>query len=452
MQTEVDWEAENTGGLYLALEDFNTMFSMLSNEPLIINDFDVSTEEARKEFNGLLMTQYDGDTLESVASCGCGNMRKGFYVGQICSKCRQPVFTITEQPLESYLWIRTPTGIASLMNPTAWNMLSDAFTANKLNLLEWICVPGYRVKNENASLKKVQAVFEQVVLKDGTQLKRSWNYFHDHFDEIIDLLITYGSTRKKIDKEHLRSWIRENRDKIFCNFLPVPSRLSFITESTATGMYAESTMRPALAAIRSVSELEFSVLPLSEAVVEKRVVKIISQLSEFYKSFVKDKVRPKLGLARQHIFGSRVNFTARGVISPISDPHHYEDVYLPWKIAVPLMWIHLSKLLLDRGMSANEINQFLSERVNRYDPLLDEMFQELIRLSPEGGLPILLNRNPSLDRSSVQALRVTKIKTDVNDYTIQLSVLILAGFNGLKGLVASIRKGGVKTPLTAGTC
>ena len=41
----------------------------------------------------------------------------------------------------------------------------------------------------------------------------------------------------------------------------------------------------------------------------------------------------------------------------------------------------------------------------------------------------MLNRNPSLHRGSIQAVRITRIKTDPDDNTLSMSYLIAKSFN-----------------------
>jgi hypothetical protein len=41
----------------------------------------------------------------------------------------------------------------------------------------------------------------------------------------------------------------------------------------------------------------------------------------------------------------------------------------------------------------------------------------------------MFQRNPSLKRLSAQRLFITKVKTDIEDYTIGFSVLVLKGMN-----------------------
>ena len=84
-----------------------------------------------------------------------------------------------------------------------------------------------------------------------------------------------------------------------------------------------------------------------------------------------------------------------------------------------------------------KIVRHIAEHTLRYDPLIHQFMEELIAEARSGkGIPILLNRNPSLKRLSIQRLYLTKVKTNVRDKTISLSVLILKGYNADPTLVS----------------
>ena len=76
-------------------------------------------------------------------------------------------------------------------------------------------------------------------------------------------------------------------------------------------------------------------------------------------------------------------------------------------------------------------------RYEKDDEEIAEILNELIEESPyatirsgKKGIPIVLQRNPTLDRLSAQLLYVTKFKSDnLEDNTIGLSVLVLKGPN-----------------------
>ena len=170
-------------------------------------------------------------------------------------------------------------------------------------------------------------------------------------------------------------------------------------------------------------------MPASQTVREVRAVKAISQLASYYRTFQQEALRGKYGWFRKHVFGSRLHFTFRAVISSLSERHSYDELHLPWSLSVTAFKIHLTSKLIKRGFTPNQINEFLYEHVLKYHPLLDELFQELVSESPCGGIPVVFQRNPSLARTSAQTLRVTRVKTDVDINTISLSVLVLKGPN-----------------------
>ena len=385
-------------GVYLVLEDFNHFFHTLAIKPIIVNNFNVSTEEDKQKLNDLLYTHYEGDTLEIIPTCECRALKRGYNVGTVCSICHTEVRPVTERLLEPYMWIKTPTDVAGLMNPTAWTIISKALSSSGCNLLEWLTKPTYK-STVTPILQKMIERLSTYKFVDGTVYKRSWNYFVEHFDEIIQFLFDNRILRGKISENKLLlDWITQNRDRIFCDYLPIPNKLAFITEATPACIYADTTMVQAMNAVRTITSIENSPITLSQTVKESLTVKSIGMLSEFYSDFIKKSLGSKRGWFRQHVFGGRPHFTARAVISSLSEPHHYGHCHLPWSVATNLLRVHLSNKLMGLGMSPNEINSFLAERINRYDEVLDNLFKELIAESPYGGIPILLQRNPSLVR------------------------------------------------------
>lgn len=406
--------------IYPSIVDFDSMFAKLSMPPIIVNNFDLTQKEEIDRLNSLLYVRYEGDTLNVLPSCNCESLQGEFNVGLRCRRCGTEVISVTEKPLESSLWIATPAGVKTLINPAMWIIIGDALTQSSCNILEWLCNPSYKPGQITGLLAKVQQM----------GFTRGLNYFHDNFDVIIKALfdgrIVKGSVR---ERTQLWEFIQKFRKEIFCKHLPVPSRLAFITEATAGAVYADSTMAPAIDAIRTITGIESGILPPTQRVKEMRTVKCIVQLSQFYWDFAGASLGSKRGMLRQHVFGGRPHWSGRAVISSIHEPHMYDECHLPWGLACSILKVHLTNKMLKIGHSPNEINRFLSEHVNTYHPLLDKLFQELIDEAPGGAIPIILQRNPSLKRGSAQALRVTQIRKDPNINTIGISVLCLVAPN-----------------------
>lgn len=410
-------------GIHLNLVDHDELFEQTHVQPILVNDFDLSSSDQLDKLNNLIYTSYDDDSLEVVPSCDCGDIKGEYNVGVRCPTCGTECLSVTERPLESVLWIAAPKGVDALINPEVWIILKDAFKISDISVLDWLTNPRYRVPIE----KEPPAIAR---LKE-MNVERGLNNFYRNFDSIIDLLIN-GKIIKKGNMEQrqqLLEFIRLNRKAIFSKHLPIPSKVAFIKEDTAMGNYADPAMLPAIDAIRTISSIENSVKPLGETSKQVRTVDVINQLSEYYKNFFSKTISPKAGWFRKHIYGSRIHFSARAVIASISKPHTYDELHLPWSLAVMFLKVHLTSKLLKRGFTPNEAIRHIYEHTLKYDILLDEIFQELISEGPEGRLQVALQRNPSLTRGSMQSLGVSKIKTNPNDNTISLSVLVLAAYN-----------------------
>ena len=421
--------------IHLELVDHDDLFNKATTPPIIVNGFDLQSQVHMAHLNELIYTTYDGDSLEVLPHCDCGKTKGVYNTGVRCPECGTKCLSVTERPFESVLWIEPPEGVVTLINPHVWIILNERFRSGNVSILEWLTNPTMQIPTD----KEPDAI--KKLIKAGMHKKRGLNYFYHHFDEIVDLLLNGKVIIKDspADRQELLDFIARSRDKIFCQHLPIPSKLALITEKTPMGTYADASMRPAVDAVRTISSIENSVLPLSIRKRESRTTKAIMQLAEYFADFYYNSMRPKEGWPRKHLFGARIHFSARGVISSISDAHHDKEVHLPWSMSVMLYKLHLINKLLRRGYTPNQANQHIYEHTLKYSIVLDEIFQELIAEGPffqnivkttsQTGLPILVQRNPTLTRGSIQQLFAALIKTDPGDNTIGVPTPILDAWN-----------------------
>lgn len=408
--------------IHLELVNHDKIYDSLKYPPILVNDVDVKLAEEKERLNTLLYTRYEGDTLDVMPSCDCGQLRGQVNANIRCQECGSVCASVTEKPLESMLWIEAPKGVDTLINPMAWLIISKEMTITSCSVLEWLTDPFYQPPNEKAMLiaKKLEDL----------DLPRGLNEFYNNFDEIMRVVfenrLVKGSKRHR---EDVMQFIRENRKAFFPQHIPIPSRLGFIIETTNTGVYADTSMAQALDAIRTISSIATAITPLRQKSLESRTVKAVKQLASYYRTFFVGSLGQKTGWFRKHVFGSRLHFTGRAVISSLSENHDYEEVHLPWGLAVQLLKVHLSNKLIRRGYTPNQISELFYSYAMTYHEVLDELFRELIEESPYKGIPIILQRNPSLVRGSAQLFYVTKVKSDPLDYTISMSVLTLAAPN-----------------------
>lgn len=418
------------------LLNLDEVYNTSSQTPILVNDFNISTMEDRETLNKLIYTHYDGDTLNIVPSCECGTLKGEFNVGMRCPDCNTLVMAVTERPLESVLWLAPPKGVATYINPMIWILLSKALTYNSINLLEYLVNPTLVISgNVHKNVRKLQSL----------NIDRGINYFYKNFDTIIRQLA--DNNILKGSKADILQMVAMYRDSLFCQYLPMPSKLGFITEKTAVNSYADTTMLLAVDALRTISAVVNSIRPLSSKVIQARAMQANAMLAQYHDSFIKKSLGTKEGWYRSHAFGARLHFSFRAVINSLSENHEYDELHLPWSVAIMVFKLHLTnKLTRIAKFTPNECNQFLYEHMQKHHPLIEEMFKELIAESPYGGIPTLFSRNPTLQRGSMQLFRITKIKNDPHINSVSISVLCLkapnADFDGdaLNGIVVLDRR------------
>ncbi len=375
-------------GVGIGIINLDRKFATLSREPILVNDFDISSDESREELNQLIYTHYEGDTLGTVPQCQCGQLTGVYQIGSICGKCNTEVGSVTERELEPVLWVEAPEGVNTLMNPQMWVMLSQALRYGSLNILEHLCNPNLPLP---PTLPKEAQRYLQL------KIPRGINYFHANFDQVMELLFQNNlvyANRSRQYREEFAEFIRLNRDCIFCRHLPCPSRISLITERTVTSSYAEPTMPLIVDAILTISNVVNSTRPLSLEVRQARATEAIRKFSEYHEEVKKNVLFRKEGWARKHLFGSRLHWTFRGVITSLSENHERDELHLPWSMAVMLLEVHLWNKLLKLNYTPSECTTFINESILQYNPLIDSLFDELIAESPMKGLPVLFGRNP----------------------------------------------------------
>ena len=134
---------------------------------------------------------------------------------------------------------------------------------------------------------------------------------------------------------------------------------------------------------------------------------------------------------RRQLGSTRSPFSGRAVIAPLPYAHEYDEVHTPWAWTVTLLRVHiLNKLLRTESMTPPEAFKLIDAATVRYNEDIHDIILELISECPEGGIPIAMLRNPTLERLSDQYYRITNVLTDVNENAILLSNLVIKGMNG----------------------
>ena len=223
-------------------------------------------------------------------------------------------------------------------------------------------------------------------------------------ERFLELLQKYTDPEKKKLPEYrnIIRWYLE--DKIFTSKIPVFStklRPAQLSKEDKTFQFSEinnyyNFMVSYAEMIKNIKGSD----SLEE--VQLRKLKLMGKLQEYVNKaseLILEFIKGKRGSIRKSILAGRVNFSARSVIVPGPDLSYLE-----------------AKSYLDRNS-----NVFV-KRIYNY-------MNELVR-NTEGGLTAILNRNPSISIYSIGIMTIVGVTPDLDNYTMEVSNLILAGLGG----------------------
>lgn len=392
----------------------------MSRQPIIVNDLPNDTKEAKDYIRKITTSEFTDDMVTLLPSCSCGAVKGEFNTNTTCDICHTEVVSDIEAAVEPLIWFRKPETVAPLINPMVLMLLSKRFTKSGFNIIQWICDPLYKT-----SLK-----FPIVTEKLKEQgITRGYNSFVYNFSPIMKILFESKELGYKPSVEdQLEVLLRKEQHKIFSDYIPLPNKSLLVVEKTNTGIYVDNIITAGVDAINSLVSIDRDFYDQKPKAKENRTAKSLFKLMNFYKNFFSS-MGIKKGHFRKHIFGTRSNYSFRAVISSITDAHRYDEIYLPWSVAVTVLRTHIISKLLRYGMTLNSIIGLIHTHVHKFHPLLNKVVNELIDETPDKGIYSLLVRYPSLLQGSVLRVKISKVKTDPTDTTIGLSIIAVRSLN-----------------------
>lgn len=390
--------------IYPEVENFEDILANLDFDPIYLDDFDVHLEEDKEMMKTLLYTRYgQNEVLTNIPSCVCKKLSGQENLNSRCTNCGTMCTPTYSRSIEPTLWSRVPDGVTAFINPLIWKMMFTLFKSKSNNILLWLTDPYYQAPDpDDPKMRRLNDLVQEI-----PNFKRGLNNFIENFDEVLGILLERKILGQKfIERSGFLEFKDKYRDAFFTTVLPVTNRNSFVIEQSGTANFTDTKALAGVDVFLTINHLHHSRLKTPVAKKESIITKCIMDLANHNEKHLTTRILPKPGEIRKHLVGSRLNFTSRAVITSLHGPHDYWEVELPWGIAVEQLKEHIrSKLLHEYDMTPDEIVDLLSSHVTRYHPLLDEVMNKLIKeapyYTPEGkhkGIPIILNRNPTLNR------------------------------------------------------
>ena len=412
----------------LKLKSFDSLFHRLTTDKFLINEIDIFNIEIKETLDKIIMKNYSEDNLSLLPSCQCEHLKGSYYTGDVCPRCNTTVVNGVDDSISFLLWLKQPQKVERFISPIAMSFLLKRYKITKpqVSLVEYIIIPNMKIdKKQSRNNQDKLDKLDHLLLKHN--IPKGYNSFIQNFFKIIEILEQeFVDQPKGKEGSEFLNFLLENKNNIFSSYLPFPNKMIFTMESNELGRYFDKALVSPINVIRRLTGID--IRTMASSMKQVRVARSLIDLSRFYEDYLANKIFSKPGLIRQHITSERTHFTGRAVIVSIAGPHLHDEIHLPWSIACTLLRPFILNRMYARGYSYKEAVNHLIYHNRIYSPLLDEIFKEIIAASP-GGLKCLFNRNPSLHRGSMQAVRAVLVKTDPTDNTFSMSDRIAASFN-----------------------
>jgi len=427
--------------------------------PTIINDLAIGGDPIKvaEQIDLLVQNRIIDEQLNSAPICSitCDNpIAHRYNLGKQCPCCG---YRVTENRIESDVWLRAPDEIEYFINPRFWAMFNAFFNNNKKprkfdrtkvaigngsDLMMWFLDPYYRSDEPDS---KRAAVVKRIMEEHG--VRRGIHYFTGHYKQIFEILTRPDNWREiyppqrnnASESEILRTqWIEliETQGKaILTKHLPIISSKMIVSEEGRRGVVIDPIFTAAIDSVKNIAQLYTRKRSMESRFVISKALKANRQLTYFHIDFRRETLEQKPGHYRAKVSSTHVCNSGRATISPIASPHDAWKLVAPWRWSVGLLSVDIESKLLQRGFTSRQCERIVAKAAMQYDPLVDEIFKELIAESPGGmGILVLPLRNPTLVQLSVQALWIDQIITDVDQCSIRISDRVIkmanADFDG----------------------
>ena len=424
--------------IFLKLLNLDELFHSSEEEPIVLNDLPSKTEKDRDYFNNLVKQTFSSDMISIMPQCQCGELKGEYRLGDTCPECYGQVKRTITNKIDPVVWFRRPAMVEKLINPIFWIMLNQRFNKSNFKVMRWLIDRNYTPTITNGRVPPILTD----LLNSG--IKRGYNAFVQNFDVIMDFLFDHpafavkrGSVGNLVDMfdfgegstDPLRELIRQHRDALFSDYLPILNKMLLILDIHATGKYLDISTIDIKDALNTMLSIDQDFYDKSQTVLENRTARIVMMLADYYDEMFQTNVAVKEGLIRQHCDGTRTNFSFRAVITSHEEIHEHDEIWVPWGVGLTTFQpFILNRLMNDKlpygGMTHNEGVDFIYRHIFKYHPTLDLILKDMIANFPGGSIKCLNQRNPSLAQGSSQLCRITRFKPNPYDQTVSMSDLI----------------------------
>lgn len=244
--------------------------------------------------------------------------------------------------------------------------------------------------------------------------------FYNKYNEILEYYYTLNGYKNQNLYEFLKC-----RDEVFTDKIPVISIILRPAMRTADGLRLDPInvyYQNILKNLKMVQDID--IIPIIRNATIEMIQAEYMQLSEQ----IMENIKSKAGIIRNQICGTRINFSARNIISPAKAGIKMNEIVLPYLTFLELYRFEIINILTEiEHISYKEAE---SRWYNATLKLDEKIFLIMKKMIKDNEVGVLLNRNPTISYGSILYLKVGKVKKDYSDVTMSVPNILLTSLAG----------------------
>lgn len=396
----------------------------------ILGKKDKATNRRQYTDDGLFSKKIFGDidVPDSIYTCGCDKPLVGkFYEGQVCPHCGQKVVYMGKN-VEITGWI----DLSGNEYDDDGNVSKPGKGYKILEYIQYLFLERIIGSENLRNIWQTPGIIDENGDFDGEEIEKvrtskpcckywyvGMTEFYAKYDEILDYYIRLNKVDQPGSKAAPYVQYVRLRDEVFCDKIPVISPLLRPAKRDGDNLKLDE-----------INNIYMEIVKLSHVLNDNDIEipllfnSTFTMLQNQYFSLVEyviNILNGKKGLIRNSMCGSRINFSARNIITPAFVGRKIDEIVLPYKTMLELYKMEIINILVKvKGISYSEAADIHNLAKITFDP---EIYDIMEGMAKSGDAVVLLNRNPTINYGSILCLTVCDVKKDIDDFTMSVNNL-----------------------------
>lgn len=403
----------------------------LKGKGIRIRSVESFDKKGNKIYDGLQSPEFGSDYGDEHAfserySCECGRYIGKMYEGQICPECGKEV-QYNDSDLEKFGWVIIDH--FKVITPIFFQKLNKALGTmdGGVPVLEGILRVGFSDQQEVEFTEH-----DKNNIGDHPFIKKGMNWLSENIMDVLN----YYAKRKPNSKDRFDE-LKKDVDKIFCHCLPIYTSTLRMETPGEKGekVFKVKTNTLFSSIIRSTNKLnsyepEDAHNPKLRFKIDRYLWQIESDLASVYDEEF-GLLQGKKGFIQAKTFSGRHNYSARNIIIAGSGYLHADEIEISYATFIELFRYELCNLYGKlKGCNAVVANDKWRAAKSHWDEDFYNIMQFMIKDKRNAPyIPLMINRNPSINFGSFLMCKVIRIKRNLNDKTMTVNTRIIKTLN-----------------------